>query len=213
MSRPSRTPIPYSDGKKFLYKNELNIILYALNIKYKYQKIETEYENLYNIFDRYYNKISIYRFNTSFNKLFDLMFYNVDTDHKIMLNNETSITDIVDEKILNESIDNTYDISLITTLENRYFKEYHGHNKKECNEIIRKLSYLINEFIKDNPEINIYVIGKNIDLELLERYKEVFGGIFSDGFEVFEGTSKGYTEGAIYFINKKVLKPLENKII
>ena len=85
MPRPSRTPILYSHGFKFLNKDELNSILQELNIKYKYQKLETKYENLTIELDSFYNLI-VYRFNVQLSnydnlelndELFDLTFYRL----------------------------------------------------------------------------------------------------------------------------------------
>ena len=216
MPRPRRTPILYSHGFKFLNKDELNSILQELNIKYKYQKLETKYENLTIELDSFYNLI-VYRFNVQLSnydnlelndELFDLTFYldNIDNHrNKIILNNNIVFNEIFKKNINKSKYEKLYDINLIKTLENRYVEIYPNYNKKECNEIMRKSCYLINEFIKNNPDINVYVIGKNIKTELLERYMKVFSGIFSNDYKIFEGTSSGYNEGAIYFINKKIL--------
>jgi len=217
MPRPSRTPIPYSNRMKFLFKDELNSILFALNIKYKYQKIETEYEKLIIKLVPFNSNLTIYRFNIKTsnydnlelnNEQFDLTFYLLDNyrNNNIILNNGIILNEIFKENTIESKLEKFCDINLIKTIENRYVEEYPSYNKKECNEIMRKTCYLINEFIKNNPNINVYTIGKNIETELLERYIEVFSGIFSNDFKIFEGTSSGYNEGAIYFINKKILR-------
>ena len=69
-----------------------------------------------------------------------------------------------------------------------------------------RISFLINLFVDNNRNINIFVIGKNTEEKKLLIYNKVFSNIFGDKFIVIEGISTGYNEGAFYFINKSILK-------
>ena len=79
-------------------------------------------------------------------------------------------------------------------------------NKHESIELMSRISYLINEFIEIVPKIKIYVIGRNTKDFKLMIYKKMFNNLFGDKFIMVEGQSIGYEEGAMYFINKNILK-------
>lgn len=73
-------------------------------------------------------------------------------------------------------------------------------NKNEQYEVLGKVAYIIENFIKNNPQYNIYEIGKNTYSSNLLAYLKMFQNIFSNKFHFVEDKSKNYNEGAYYFI-------------
>ncbi len=88
---------------------------------------------------------------------------------------------------LTEVADNVFDDKLITSLESPYIKRT---NKNEQYEVLSKIVFLVNEYLKNNPECFIFGITKNTDNKIFEK-------LFSTDFEVIEN------EDAFYFIKKE----------
>jgi len=65
------------------------------------------------------------------------------------------------------------------------------------------VSYLTKEFIKNNPNKIVYIIGKNTKGVKLKVYQKMYDIIFSDEFIKTEGWNVGYDEGCFYFIKNK----------
>ena len=76
-------------------------------------------------------------------------------------------------------------------------------NRDEVFELMGRLVYLVKEFIKNNLNINVFVIGKNTKEMKLSIYKKMYENIFSNDFMKTEGYNDNYpNEGSFYFIKK-----------
>jgi len=76
-------------------------------------------------------------------------------------------------------------------------------NRDEVFELMGRLAYLVKEFIKNNLNINVFVIGKNTKEMKLSIYKKMYENIFSNDFMKTEGYNDNYpNEGSFYFIKK-----------
>lgn len=79
-------------------------------------------------------------------------------------------------------------------------------DRKEQYELLNRMSFLIQEYIKNNPNILIYSIGKNTHENNLSSYSYIFNKIFENNYSMFEVYNPNFTYGSYYFINKKTLK-------
>lgn len=83
-------------------------------------------------------------------------------------------------------------------------------NRDEVFELMGRISFLVKDFIKNNRNINVFIIGKNTKEMKLSIYKKMYENIFSNNFMKMEGYNDNYpSEGSFYFI-KKTLTQLQN---
>ena len=75
-------------------------------------------------------------------------------------------------------------------------------NRGETFELMGRISYLINRYIKNNPDNKVYVIGKNTKETKLNMYNNMFSNLFNHDYFKLEGDNYGYDEGSYYFIKK-----------
>ena len=176
------------------------------------KSIETEFEITKSVLNGY--PLTIYRFKTNGGTQYDVHFINTMVRPAFIQLIDGSdfcdvITDDLCDAVLN-SIDIGFTISSRITYNNDLDidPEIYGQNsnKNEPVEVMGKISYLINTFINDNPNIKIYAVGKNAHPTKIIIYKKIFTTIFAHDFILVEGDSTGYDEGAMYFINKSILK-------
>jgi hypothetical protein len=105
----------------------------------------------------------------------------------------------------------TTDIAFVPSEINIEDRDNHELYTKETNrgeqiELMGRISYLVKEYIRNNPNENVFVIGKNTKQTKLNIYVNMFYNMFDDDYIKVEGENFGYDEGSFYFIGKKVLK-------
>lgn len=150
------------------------------------REIPTEYEILKEDIPEY--KITIYRFKTNSGNSYDLEFISA-------------------TRRINEKLIDTIDIAFVPSEINMgdredlelYTKET---NRGETFELMGRLSHLVKDFIKNNPNIDVYVIGKDTKDMKLQIYNKMYKNIFSNDFTKTEGEDYYYENGAFYFIKK-----------
>jgi len=182
---------------KQIINEELNNYLFEIFNK----SIQTIYQiSKNNIYDG--NYFDIYRFKTSSGNSYDVDFYKI----QLNLNQLSNIskyfpnTDIINSIHLGfTSSDYNRDEKpeLSGTINDLYEKRT---NKNEQYEVLGKVAFMIEEYIINNSEIKIFVIGKNTEISKLSAYIKMFENIFSSKFKMVEDISNEYEEGAIYFI-------------
>jgi len=161
--------------------------------------IKTEYEILQEGSD-----IIIYRFQTSSGNKYDLEFIrNIISPDKIFYDN-TKLGDYIDFDYIEQTIDIAFVPSEVN-ISDRYDPDLYTKetNRHEQFELMGRISYLIKEFIKNNPNVKVYIIGRNTKETKLKIYIKMFENIFSGDFLKKEGTNDGYHGGAYYFIKIK----------
>jgi hypothetical protein len=179
-------------------------------------KIISEYLN--EVFDspintdytiEYDDNVEIYRFTTNSGNSYDLEFIR----HIENCNNK-----LVGGGTLNDYIRGEFrvrggnyclvvDLAFVPSEINMSDRDNHELYTKETNrseqyELMGRISFLVKEYIKNNPEINVFIIGKNTKETKLKIYNKIFDNIFSTKFNKFEGENSGYKEGSFYFIKK-----------
>jgi hypothetical protein len=146
-----------------------------------------------------------YRFQTTQNNSYDLEFI---TDMMASSEVDEKVFKMISDKYkINNRFIEVTDIAFVPSEINLDDRENHNLYTKETNrqeqfELMSRISYLIKEYIKNNPNINIYVIGKNTKTSKLKMYMKVFDNLFSENFIKLEGENSGYEEGCFYFIKK-----------
>ena len=144
------------------------------------------------------------------------MFGDVSPDN--ILNNGLPICEVLKNANCNVNI-NTCDIGF--TLSNRINQDddddyidqdtYNASsNKFEVIELMSKIKFLVDKFIKNNPNVNIFVLGKDTHNTKLKIYLELYKNAFLNDFKMFEGECDGYYKGAYYFINKNIINETNN---
>jgi hypothetical protein len=138
--------------------------------------------------------IVIYRFITNNNNSYDLEFIPT-------VINLNKLTKSIKKQKLIPSIDIAFVPSEVN-LNDRNNEELYNKetNRGEHIELIGRISYLIKEFIKDNPLIKIYVVGKDTKTTKLKIYLSLFDNIFSGDYIKIESENDNYNNGAYYFI-------------
>jgi hypothetical protein len=169
------------------------------------RKIETNYNQFKKRVDNF--DTTVYRFLTKSGTSYDLEFFNTETRTNETLDDGRKLYDVIKNQKPNtviESVDIGFTLSDVADDVYDHQEYTKNTNKYEHIELMGRLSYLVTEFIKNNSNVLIYVVGKNTSIRKLNIYVEMFKNIFSNDFIMVEGTSQGYFEGAIYFINKKI---------
>jgi hypothetical protein len=195
-------PIRYSNRIKSLIKEEFDKIICEIFDK----EISTKFEIIKSI--KYSFNVITYRFNTNSNTSYDLEFFYTDVRGKETMSNNTLLYQHIIDMKPNETY-NSVDLAITLTERIRnddtHLDNYTTDtNKNESIEVMGRIQYLVKEFIKNNPDINIYIIGKSTKEGKLNMYKKLFTNIFSNDFIMIEGNHWGYDKGAIYFINNKI---------
>jgi hypothetical protein len=158
----------------------------------------------YNIINE--GNITIYKFKTSSDNYYDLEFINSVEKTTNKLSNGLTLGDyLVGHNII------TTDIAFVPSEINIEDRDNHELYTKETNrgeqiELMGRISYLVKEYIRNNPNENVFVIGKNTKQTKLNIYVNMFYNMFDDDYIKVEGENFGYDEGSFYFIDKKVLK-------
>lgn len=75
-------------------------------------------------------------------------------------------------------------------------------NRGEQFELMGRISYLVKQYLKNNPQQKVFIIGKNTKETKLKIYETIYNNIFSSEFIKVEGQNEGYPEGCVYFIKK-----------
>lgn len=172
------------------------------------KSVSTEYEKLSDVVVGNSLKHDVYRFKTDGGFSYDAEFYKIyinfnhpDFDRIILLDG-------------NELPNRHYEIiglgivigftpteisSLNTpkniqgTLDDPYIEKT---NRNEQYEVLGKIIFLVEEYIKNNSNYNIYIITKNINRTNIKIYNQMFRNVFSNNFDVYESTE------AYYYIKK-----------
>lgn len=193
---------PYSKFLKSLIKEELDLFVNEMFDS----KIVTKYGAFNDTYDHF--PLRTYRFKTNSGNSYDLdFFYTYVTPYRIKLDDGKFLSDYVIDKNDLDTIDIGFTISEIDKKDDSISPEDYikDTNRGEQIEVMGRIAYLVDEFIKNNPNINAFVIGRNTKSTKLKIYKEIFKNIFKEKFIMLEGQNFGYKEGAIYFINKNIL--------
>jgi hypothetical protein len=186
--------------------------------------IKTEYEKIFDNYEFGYF-IDIYRFVTNSGNSYDLDFLKdtINTNRVLILNNNEKLSSIIKDEY-GENInyielgftpteikDITIDIDpdIIGTEDDPYILRT---NRNEQYELLNRISFLILEYVKNNPAILIYSIGKNTHENNLNSYIYVFNKIFSNKFKMVDVKNPHFEYGSFYFINKNILKNENNNI-
>jgi hypothetical protein len=202
MSSPQR----YSNFIKALINEELD--KFIVNEVFD-SVLDTDYDIINSRISGH--KVAIYRFKTTSGVSYDLHFFHTIIVWDNILDDGRTICDIL-KNCKKDSYINSIDIGFTPTsrvdgnddIEDDEYNASTNHN--EAIELMQRLAFLSREFIKANPNIGAYAIGRNTDPIKLKMYKQLFRNIFASSFEEFEGESMGYDAGALYFISKNLLK-------
>jgi hypothetical protein len=158
------------------------------------REIPTEYKVLKEYTPDY--EIVIYRFNTNNSNSYDLEF--ISTVRKINgIKTETMDIAFVPSEINMSDRDNS----------ELYNKET---NRDETFELMGRINYLVKEFINNNPNICVYVIGKDTKDMKLKIYNKMYENIFSNDFTKTEGSDYYYENGVFFFTKKNMEKNKKN---
>ena len=181
-------------------------------------KIKTEYKI---ITSTKYDAVT-YQFSTKSGVVYDLEFYRNEISNQTKLERKFRLCDIIKANCN----DNTYAVDISFTIDDRLKNdddisddEYNKlTNNNETVELMGKISYLVDIFMRRHSDIKIYCIGvdsneDNRGEDKLIVYSRMFENIFRNNFIKFKGDSENYKDKddnnidtGIYFINKNILK-------
>lgn len=91
---------------------------------------------------------------------------------------------------------------IIGTMDDPYIAKT---NRMEQFELLGKVAFLIEEYVRNNPYYKIYSIGKNTNENNLSTYINIFKRIFSSNFIMFDEKNPDYKYGSYFFINKEIM--------
>jgi len=144
-----------------------------------------------------------YKFTSNSGNNYEVDFFVLKEPKTILIDNK-SIIDI--SSSISDDKKYAYLIGISFTIEGRdYSTSDDVTNKNEQYEVINKVSYLFEEFLKDSPEYNIFFIGTETHRKKLDIYNYIFNKQFKDKFYYIKGQSRyskdnsGYGH---YFIKK-----------
>lgn len=169
-----------------LYKQVLNEIFDSV--------IETKYE----VIQEY--PYIIFRFKTNLNNSYDLEFHFATTSNETKLSNNKTIGDYYKG---DSGFITIVDIGFTPTevLNKNDFEQYTKNtNRNEQIELMGRLTYLIQDFIKKQNKINIFVLGYDINDTKLKMYNKMILNHFSNNFIIIDGESWQFEKGATYLI-------------
>jgi hypothetical protein len=210
MSRPMKHN---QDNVKFLVKKYINKLLTEALDK----PTSTEYEKILNIFSDG-QKMDVYRFKTKLGNSYDVDFlkYKLWLDSTTIGKDKTLFDFIESDETKSTSMeyidlgftpteikDTEVSDEVVGTINDPYIAKT---NRMEQFELLGKIAFLINEYIKNNPQYEIYTIGKNTHENNLNTYIKIFSKIFTSNFIMLEGKLYNYLYGSYFFVNKKCLK-------
>ena len=172
------------------------------------KSVRTTYEKLSDVIINNSLKHDAYRFKTNSGFSYDVEFYKIfinfnhpDFDRIKLLDgnelpnrrNEIIGLGIVIGFTPTEINDINTPKNIQGTLDDPYMKKT-GRNEQY--EVLGKIIYLVEEYIKNNSQYNIYVITKNTENINIKIYNLMFRNVFSNNFNVYESTE------AYYYIKK-----------
>jgi hypothetical protein len=134
--------------------------------------IKTKYERFLNIKNKNEYYRDFYRFKTN-NNYYDIEFYMdiLSKDRVGFIDIENEYVDTIILNFINNEVNN-----------NIYINEQY--------KVLGKISYLINEYLKNNPKISIFRILKNTHKNNLSTYNHIFKKQFENNFTMFETTDE-----------------------
>lgn len=175
-------------------------------------KTETTYQTSNKVVNGY--QTQIFTFKTKSNTEYDLYFLYLDDV------NIEQIT-INDDLLLNYlNVDNNYNIKIINigfSLSNNEKNQKDidldlnnfdkNSNLHEQYELFSRISYLIDIYLNNNKDVDLYVAFNNLNLNRLNIYKQIYKNLFSDyNYKLFYGDIKDFNiYNALLFINEKIL--------
>ena len=160
--------------------------------------IPTKYDMFINdTFHDDYHK-DVYRFKLDNNNVYDVDFYKSPYDANILMkkNNETFYVNSIIIGFSSKENKETYsDNSIFGTEYDPYVNKT---NRNEQYEVLGKVSYLIGEYMRNNPKINFYRIQKNTHSKNLSTYINMFKKQFEKDFLMYD------TPKEFVFIRKEI---------
>ena len=134
-----------------------------------------------------------YRFKTKNNNSYDVEFYkNKFYSGFIELLNDVNLSDVIGNDVTTEIVigftpteiaKTNIPIDLMGTENDPYVTRT---NRNEQYEVLGKIIFLVQEYIKNNPEYYIYDILKASDKKNIIVYNSIFKNLFSKDFTMFE---------------------------
>jgi hypothetical protein len=169
--------------------------------------ISTEYDILKdNKYAGFY--FDIYRFKSNSGNYYDVDFYKSEINPNEYDNISKYFSNVNKLKIIDIGFTSTnYDRTEPINLENPENDPYVKRtNKNEQYEVLGKVGYLIQEYINNNPDINVYAVGKNSNSLNLAAYLQMYKNIFANKFILIEDRSENYNgDDAYYFIKNNLI--------
>lgn len=150
-------------------------------------------------------KYDQYIFTTKSNQKYEVDFYNTILD----LNELNKVINYFP----NENFVNCIDVGF--TIFNNVNNDYHDYgtwtddpyskrtNKNEQYEVLGKIAFIIDEYMKKHPEQKIYAVGKDTHISNLKLYLYMFEKLFKS-FIMINDVSDYYENGAYYFIKNNL---------
>ncbi len=186
MSRPIKYPVMK------IFKNMINKIYNQFLIEVLDKPKETQYK----VINKIYNNLLLttYRFRTDSGISYDLEFYNSEFE-------DGDVVIINDDRVLYSGVDIAFTTTNNVKMSNDEYQKRTMLNEQY--ELFSRLSFLINEYIKNHPNVNCYIVGGDTYTSNLNIYKHIFKNIFSSDFDIVLGTNPYCMSGNAYYFMKK----------
>jgi hypothetical protein len=210
-NRPTPKHISKFNGIIF---EEYNKVLFEIFNNSQETKCEIIKDNYYGGYN-----FDIYRFKTSSGNSYDVDFYEtyVNSENITLMQDNDKLSNHINVQILNARVVGFTRTELERTDGDDLDDEIIKNNDKEYNkrterneqyEVLEKISFIIQEFNKNNPNINCYILGKDSDEKNILAYLKIFQNIFSNDFKMFDSNyyENRFGIGAYYFIKNTELK-------
>jgi len=196
----------------FLIKEEFNKFLineiFIRSLKTEYEIINTKINSFVT---------NIYRFKSNSGNSYDVAFLHTFISPNFELIDGRILCNIIKDELCDKNSLNSVDIGFTLTsrtdnlnynddndIDNEIYIQ--NTNLHEEIEVMNKISFLIKEYLNNNPNVTIYAVGKDSSKIKLKIYKQTYDNLFSTNFIYVDGESYGYEQGAMYFINKNILR-------
>jgi len=152
--------------------------------------------------------MEIYRFKTDKGFFYDVNFI----EEKIKLHMIKTVNSVNFSLLLNKKVKSTIEIEFVPTQEEgsetfrlRGNKYYERTNRFETTEVFGKILFIISEYMKKNPEFDIFVMSSGVDKKIMKIVLYLYNKFYFNNFKLFEVISPEYKHNYYFFVKNKIL--------
>lgn len=152
--------------------------------------------------------MDIYRFKTDRKFSYDVNFI----EEEIKLRMIKTVNGVNFSSLLNKKVKSTIEIEFLPTQEEesdtfklRNDKNYERTNRFETTEVFGKVLFIVDEYMRKNPEFDIFAISGNIDKKIMKIVLYLYDKFYINDFKLFEVINPDSKHNYYYFVKNNIL--------